>query len=73
MRLDVYQAKVNAEKNIKASGEWDKLSPEEKRLVEKMVRSHLGWAHITMLTIIGPRFLKVHGMAWHCQRKRGMN
>lgn len=38
MRLDVYQAKVNAEKNIKASGEWEKLSAEEQRLVEKMVR-----------------------------------
>ncbi|KAK2465233.1 hypothetical protein APHAL10511_002587 [Amanita phalloides] len=37
MRLDVYEAKVNAEKNIKASGKWDKLSPEEKRLVEKMI------------------------------------
>jgi Zn-dependent oligopeptidase len=37
MRLDVYQAKVNAQKNIKASGKWDKLSPEEQRLVEKMV------------------------------------
>ncbi|KIL67827.1 hypothetical protein M378DRAFT_9095 [Amanita muscaria Koide BX008] len=37
MRLDVYQAKVNAEKNLKASGEWDKLSVEEKRLVEKMI------------------------------------
>lgn len=37
MRLDVYQAKVNAEKNLKASGEWDKLSPEEKRLVDKMI------------------------------------
>ncbi|KAF8349335.1 metallopeptidase MepB [Amanita rubescens] len=37
MRLDVYQAKVNAEKNIKASGEWDKLSPEEKKLIEKMI------------------------------------
>ena len=33
MRLDVYQAKVNAEKNIKASGH--KLNPEEERLVEK--------------------------------------
>ena len=38
MRLDVFQAKVNAEKNLKASGEWDKLSSEEKRLVERMVR-----------------------------------
>lgn len=38
MRLDVYQAKVAAQKNIKESGEWDKLSSEEKRLVEKMVK-----------------------------------
>ena len=37
MRLDVFNAKVAAEKNIKASGQWEKLSPEEKRLVEKMV------------------------------------
>ncbi|TFK73564.1 zincin [Pluteus cervinus] len=37
MRLDVYHAKVEAEKNIKASGQWDKLSAEEKRLVEKMI------------------------------------
>ena len=37
MRLDVFNAKVAAEKNIKASGEWDKLSSEEQRLVEKMV------------------------------------
>ncbi|PFH53956.1 hypothetical protein AMATHDRAFT_38385 [Amanita thiersii Skay4041] len=37
MRLDIYQAKINAEKNMKASGEWDKLSSEEKRLVEKMI------------------------------------
>ncbi|KAL0960667.1 hypothetical protein HGRIS_005696 [Hohenbuehelia grisea] len=37
MRLDVFQAKVNAEKNIKASGEWEKLSAEDQRLVEKMV------------------------------------
>ena len=35
MRLDVYQAKVNAEKNIKASGR--KLNPEEERLVEKLL------------------------------------
>ncbi|KAL0577646.1 metalloendopeptidase [Marasmius crinis-equi] len=37
MRLDVYKAKVAAEKNLKESGEWDKLSPEEQRLVEKMI------------------------------------
>lgn len=35
MRLDVFNAKIAAEKNIKASGE--KLSPEEERLVEKMI------------------------------------
>lgn len=35
MRLDIYQAKINAEKNIKASGR--KLNPEEERLVEKLV------------------------------------
>ena len=38
MRLDVFNSKVAAEKNIKASGKWDSLSPEEQRLVEKMVR-----------------------------------
>lgn len=47
MRLDVYQAKVNAEKNIKASGR--KLSPEEERLVEKLIldgkRAGLGLPH----------------------------
>lgn len=35
MRVDVYQAKVNAEKNIKASN--GKLNPEEERLVEKLL------------------------------------
>jgi Zn-dependent oligopeptidase len=39
MRLDVYQAKVAAQKNLKDSGEWEKLSPEQQRLVEKMVSS----------------------------------
>ncbi|KAF9497716.1 metallopeptidase MepB [Pleurotus eryngii] len=37
MRLDVFQAKASAEKNIKASGQWDKLSAEDQRLVEKMI------------------------------------
>ncbi|KAI3618069.1 metallopeptidase [Moniliophthora roreri] len=37
MRLDVFRAKVAAEKNLKESGEWEKLSPEEQRLVEKMI------------------------------------
>jgi metallopeptidase MepB len=37
MRLDVFQAKLAAEKNIKSSGLWEKLSSEERRLVDKMV------------------------------------
>ncbi|KAH7913358.1 hypothetical protein BJ138DRAFT_1002435 [Hygrophoropsis aurantiaca] len=37
MRIDVFQAKVAAEKNLRASGEWDKLNSEQQRLVEKMV------------------------------------
>jgi len=37
MRLDVFNSMVAAEKNTKASGQWEKLSPEERRLVEKMV------------------------------------
>ena len=36
MRIDVYNAKVAAQKNIEASGK--KLNPEEQRLVEKMVQ-----------------------------------
>ena len=36
MRLDIFQAKKAAEKNIKASGR--KLTPEEARLVEKMIQ-----------------------------------
>ncbi|KAG6866294.1 hypothetical protein C0991_006390 [Blastosporella zonata] len=37
MRLDVFNAKVAAQKNLKESGEWEKLSPEEQRLVEKSI------------------------------------
>ncbi|KAJ3515380.1 hypothetical protein NLJ89_g1791 [Agrocybe chaxingu] len=37
MRLDVFTAKVAAEKNIKESGQWNKLSPEQQRLIEKMI------------------------------------
>ncbi|EGN98007.1 hypothetical protein SERLA73DRAFT_109304 [Serpula lacrymans var. lacrymans S7.3] len=37
MRLDVFQAKVSAEKNLRESGQYDKLNKEEQRLVEKMV------------------------------------
>jgi len=37
MRIDIYNAQVAAEKNIRGSGQWDKLSPEDRRLIEKMV------------------------------------
>jgi Zn-dependent oligopeptidase len=37
MRLDVFKAKLAAKKNAEASGQWDKLSPEQQRLVDKMV------------------------------------
>ena len=37
MRLDVFKAKVAAKENAEASSEWDKLSPEQRRLVDKMV------------------------------------
>jgi metallopeptidase MepB len=37
MRLEVFKAKTAAQKNLKDSGEWDRLSPEQQRLVEKMV------------------------------------
>jgi Zn-dependent oligopeptidase len=36
MRIDVFNAKVAAQKNIEASGK--KLNPEEQRLVEKMIQ-----------------------------------
>ena len=36
MRIDVYNAKVSAQKNIEASGK--KLNAEEQRLVEKMIQ-----------------------------------
>ena len=36
MRIDVYNAKIAAQKNIEASRK--KLTPEEQRLVEKMVQ-----------------------------------
>ena len=35
MRIDVYNAKMAAQKNIESSGK--KLNPEEQRLVDKMV------------------------------------
>ncbi|OJA10579.1 hypothetical protein AZE42_04632 [Rhizopogon vesiculosus] len=37
MRLDIFKAKAAAEKNLRESGAWEKLSDEQQRLVEKMV------------------------------------
>ncbi|KAG6335973.1 hypothetical protein ID866_3126 [Astraeus odoratus] len=37
MRLDVFQAKLAAEKNLRDSGAFEKLTSEQQRLVEKMV------------------------------------
>jgi Zn-dependent oligopeptidase len=37
MRPDIFQAKLAAEKNMKSSGEWDRLDSESQRLVEKMI------------------------------------
>jgi Zn-dependent oligopeptidase len=37
MRLDVFKAKTAAKEKIKTSGQWDKLSAEQQRLVDKMV------------------------------------
>jgi metallopeptidase MepB len=64
MRLDVFNAKVAAEKNIKASGQWEKLSPEAQRLVEKMVNCLFGWQIQTclMYSMIDPRW----HTSWPC-------
>ena len=45
MRLDVFKAKMAAKENAEASGQWDKLSPEQKRLVEKMVSHSILLSH----------------------------
>lgn len=37
LRLDVQKAKEAAEAHLKESGEWDKLTPESQRLVQKML------------------------------------
>ena len=37
MRIDVFNAKKAAKENAEASGQWDQLSSEQKRLVDKMV------------------------------------
>jgi len=65
MRLDVYQAKVAARKNLKDSGEWDKLSPEQQRLIDKMVSSGRWISHLQTVT--------THGLidfGWNSRRPR---
>lgn len=52
MRLDVFKAKVAAKENIKASGQWEKLSSEEQRLVEKMVIDTLCLVPLLVLTLV---------------------
>ena len=37
MREDLYKAKATAKANLSRTGAWDKLCPEQKRLVDKML------------------------------------
>ena len=70
MRLDVFKAKVAAKENAEATGQWDKLSPEEQRLVNKMVD------HFILLNLIQSnrntifRFWMAPERVFFCQRKR---
>ena len=74
MRLDVFNAKVAAEKNIKESGEWDKLSPEEQRLVEKMVCwKSCASEGCTYVPLITDRFWMENAPVSLYLRRRGMN
>ena len=53
MRLDVFNSVAAAEKNVKDSGKFDHLSPEEQRLIEKIVRID-GVVSYPVLIRIGP-------------------
>jgi hypothetical protein len=66
MRLDVYQAKLAAEKNIKSSGLWEKLSSEEQRLIDKMVASNCLVNWLTNHSLF--RFCKGNARAWDCRK-----
>ena len=73
MRLDVFKAKVAAKENAEASGQWDKLSPEQKRLVNKMVD------HFILLNLIKSNRNMIF-RSWMapervlpCQRKRELS
>ena len=61
MRLDVFKAKIAAKENAEVSGQWDKLSPEQKRLVDKMV-GHFILLRPMQCNLIGIRSLDLR---WH--------
>ena len=63
MRLDVFKAKVAAKENAEASGQLDELSPEQKRLVEKMVGHFV--LHQCDLIVIRSSDLRWHP-SWSC-------
>ena len=63
MRLDVFRAKIAAKENAEASGQWDSLSPEQKRLVEKMVGHFV--LHQCDLFVIRSSDLRWHP-SWSC-------
>lgn len=73
MRLDVFNAKIAAEKNIKASGQWDKLTPEDQRLIEKMVCILLVDFTVSCARITCHRFSTVHALVLLYQKTRGQN
>ena len=51
-----------AEENIKTSGQWDKLSAEQQRLVEKMVCTRILYHLFFPLDLFVTRSL---GLRWH--------
>jgi hypothetical protein len=56
MRLDLFQAQLATEMNLKSSGEWDRLDSESRRLVEKMIldgkRAGLAWVCVLLLPFV---------------------
>ena len=65
MRLDVFNAKTAAKKNIETSGQWDKLSPEQQRLVEKMVSNCAFGGFLFLIDLFGIRSLDLR---WYQSR-----
>ena len=73
MRIDVFNSKVAAEKHIKQSGQWDKLSPEDQRLVEKMVSIDRRDLFRTRTKTSCDRFWMVLAQVLHFQRNNVTN